>query len=43
VRRADDGRIVRSARDVRPADRLDVRLGEGRLAARVESIEPDPA
>lgn len=43
VRRADDGRIVRSAREVQPADRLDVRLGAGRVMARVESVESDPA
>lgn len=42
VRRADDGRIVRSPRDVRPADRLAVRLAEGSLVARVESLDPDP-
>jgi len=39
VRRAEDGRIVRSPRDVRIADRLDVRLATGRLVARVESLE----
>lgn len=43
VRRAQDGRIVRSSRDVRPTDRLDVRLAEGSLVARVESVDPDPA
>jgi len=43
VRRADDGRIVRSTRDVRVADRLDVRLAEGHLAAVVERLDPDPA
>jgi exodeoxyribonuclease VII large subunit len=43
VRRAADGRIVRSPRDVRPSDRLDVRLAEGSLSARVESLDPDPA
>lgn len=43
VRRADDGRIVRSAGDVQPEDRIDVRLAAGRLRARVETSEPDPA
>lgn len=43
VRRADDGRIVRSAADVRPEDRIDVRLAAGQLRARVESSESDPA
>jgi len=43
VRRAADGRIVRSPRDVRPSDRLDVRLAEGGLTARVETLDPDPA
>jgi len=41
VRRSEDGRIVRSPRDVRPSDRLDVRLAEGSLVARVESLDPD--
>ena len=43
VRRAEDGRIVRSPRDLRPSDRLEIRLSEGSLVARVESVDPDPA
>lgn len=43
VRRAADGRIVRSSRDVLPSDRIDVRLAEGGLSARVERLDPDPA
>ncbi|MBK7950334.1 MAG: exodeoxyribonuclease VII large subunit [Deltaproteobacteria bacterium] len=43
VRRARDGRIVRSALDVAPAERLDIRLAEGRLVARVEASDRDPA
>jgi exodeoxyribonuclease VII large subunit len=43
VRRVDDGRIVRSAGDVQPQDRIDVRLAAGRLRACVESSEPGPA
>lgn len=42
VRRSADGRIVRSTRDVAPADVLDVRLAEGRLTARVEVLDPEP-
>ncbi|RIK97770.1 MAG: exodeoxyribonuclease VII large subunit, partial [Proteobacteria bacterium] len=35
ARRADDGRIVRSAADVAVGDALDVRVAEGRVEARV--------
>lgn len=43
VRRAADGRIVRSPGDVRASDLLEVRLAEGGLTVRVESLDPDPA
>ena len=43
VRRADDGRIVRSAADVLPEERIEVRLAAGHLRARVESSDQDPA
>ena len=42
VRRLEDGRIVRSPRDVRVADRLDLWLSEGRLTARVETLDREP-
>ncbi len=42
VRRLEDGRIVRSPRDVRVADLLDLRVSEGRLTARVEALDPEP-
>ena len=41
---AKSGRPVRRAEDVAPGDRLDLRLAEGRLDARVEAVRPaDPA
>lgn len=33
---AEDGRVVRAATDVTAGDRVDIRLSEGRIAARVE-------
>lgn len=40
VTHADDGRAVRDAREVQPGDDLHVRVGEGKLNARVTSTEP---
>lgn len=40
---AADGAAVREARQVAPADPLDVRLHRGRLKVRVETVEPDAA
>ncbi len=41
VSRADDGRLVRSHRDVAPGERIEARLGEGRLLATVEATRED--
>jgi exodeoxyribonuclease VII large subunit len=42
VTHPEDGTVVRSAAQARPGDLLGVRLRDGRLEARVESVEPDP-
>jgi exodeoxyribonuclease VII large subunit len=39
--RTADGRVVRRAIDVRPRDRISIRLAEGALAATVEAIDPE--
>ncbi len=39
TQRLEDGRIVRSAADVRPGDRLRTRLADGEIFSRVESKE----
>ncbi len=41
VSRADDGRLVRSHRDVAPGERIEARLGEGRLLATVEETREE--
>jgi len=41
VSRADDGRLVRSHRDVKAGERIEARLGEGRLLATVEETRED--
>jgi exodeoxyribonuclease VII large subunit len=38
-----DGRAVRSAEDVAPAERIDLRLARGRVAAVVTEVTPEPA
>ena len=37
---AVDGAVIRRASSVRPADRVDIRLAAGRLAAAVISVHP---
>jgi exodeoxyribonuclease VII large subunit len=39
TRRADDGRLVRRADEVAPGDRIETRLGRGRVLSRVEGSE----
>jgi exodeoxyribonuclease VII large subunit len=40
VRRADDGRIVRSVADVRVGESLELELASGGLAAQVTRLDP---
>jgi exodeoxyribonuclease VII large subunit len=42
TRRLDDGRIVRSCRDVEPGDRLETRVSAGVLISRVEAVRESP-
>jgi len=41
VRQMPEGRIVRTAEEVSPGDRIDVRLGSGRIAAEVVETESE--
>jgi exodeoxyribonuclease VII large subunit len=43
TRRQDDLRLIRTATQVSPGDRLETRVHEGRIVSRVEEIDPKPS